>query len=158
MASAVERINNAIVALDWAATNAPEVSGGVKAALRQLTTHWLRFYRDGSYWTLPDPVWLPKLGRYVEWYTRAYCLVPVAVRAQAPRPQDIDPQFLELVDGTLARVVAANVDTATAAAALVKETAEGAMKLGLLWVAISALALLKLVSINSSKARSTPAD
>ncbi len=149
MATPVERLNNAIVQLDWVATGAPGVSGGVKTAIRQLTEHWLRFYRDGSYWTLPDPVWLPKLGRYVEWYTRAYCLVPVAVRAQAPRPQDIDPQFLELVNSTLARVVDANVETATAAAELVKETAQGAMKLGLLWFAISAVALLKLVSINS---------
>lgn len=153
----VERLNNAIVKLDWAAMGAP-VSVSVKAAIRQLTEHWLRFYRDGSYWTLPDPVWFAKLGRYVEWYTRGYYLLPAASRVSVPKPTNIDPQFLELVNDTFGRVVAANVDTATAAAGLARDTADRAMGLGLLWLAISAVALVKLMSINSRAARSDAAE
>lgn len=137
----VERLNNAIVKLDWVAGGQ---SAGVKQAIRQLAEHWIRFYRAGTYWQLPDPVWFAKLGRYVEWYTRGYALLPADVRAAAPAPADIDPQFLELVNDTARRVVDANEEASAAASKLVKETAAGLFDFGLLWLALGGFAIWKI--------------
>jgi hypothetical protein len=140
-----ERINNAIVALDWAAAMSPSTtSPGVRQAIGQLAAHWQRFFRDGSYWVLPDPVWASKLGRYVQWYARGYYLLAPAVRASLVAPAAIDPEFLELVNDTVKRMVDANTTAAAAAAELVKETASGVMDLGLLWLALGGLALWKI--------------
>ena len=87
MSTLAERVNNAIVTLDFMAPASP---AGVKRAISDLAEHWLRFW-DSAERRLSVPAALhAKLVRYAKWYTRAFALVPKAVQDQVPHPSTLD--------------------------------------------------------------------
>lgn len=98
--STESRLNNAIVKLAWAAGGAP-ISDGRKASIRALESHWAAFWRSTERTVTPTPVLLPKLKRYVRWYTRAWILLPRATRETVPSPGSIDPTLKEAAADTL---------------------------------------------------------
>lgn len=127
-----EQLNNAIVGLDFVASLSSS-SAGVKKAIGDLALHWWSFYR-GAYWSLPDVAWQQKITRYVEWYTRAYALLPSELRAKCRDPRTIDPSFAAVAVDTMARMVEANVTVAQGAAELAREVAFS----GVTWVLLLA--------------------
>lgn len=100
-----ERINNAIVALSRAARTAfwgRTLPRGRMEAVDALERHWGIFWRSKERAIVPAVAMRAKLGRYVEWYTRAWALLPADARAMAPRPDEIDPTYAGLARDTLA--------------------------------------------------------
>lgn len=107
MSTLAERVNNAIVALDFAAPASP---AGVRKAIADLATHWLNFWNSAERRLLPPAAIHAKLVRYAKWYTRAYALVPATTQAKVPHPQTLDAsvwaawedQFAHVAEGDAA--------------------------------------------------------
>lgn len=98
MTTAAERLNNAIVKLDWVTPAQPK---GVKLAVSSLASHWVAFWSSAERKALPPAALAPKLARYAAWYARAWALVAPDVRAQCPNPRDLDVGFLAAVEDQL---------------------------------------------------------
>jgi hypothetical protein len=87
MSTLPERVNNAIVRLDFLAPSKP---AGVRTAIADLAVHWLAFWNSAERRLLPPATLHAKVARYAKWYTRAFALVPAAVQAKVPHPQTLD--------------------------------------------------------------------
>jgi len=100
-----EAINNAISQLSRA-TLAAQSRGDIPVsrvdAILALGRHWERFWRSSKRTLTPTAALTPTLSRYVEWYTRAWALLPPAARAECPRPDQIDPTLAKVARDTLA--------------------------------------------------------
>jgi hypothetical protein len=96
---------------------------------------------------LPDVVYVDKMTRYVQWYTRAYMLLPQELRAGLAAPESLDTSFSAVVSDTIARVIDANEATGAAAADLAKDVTQSASSVAL-WVAAGALAALYFMGLR----------
>lgn len=100
-----ESINNAIALLSRA-TLAAQGRGDIPvsraSAILALGRHWERFWRSSERTLTPTSVLTPTLSRYVEWYTRAWAMLPPDARAECPRPDQIDPTLAKVARDTIA--------------------------------------------------------
>lgn len=94
-----ERINNAIVRL--ATRSKHEVSPERYAAIDALARHWWNFWQSEERRLTPTAILYPKLIRYLRWYTRAWVLVPPAVKQDVPSPDSIEPSAGQAMMETL---------------------------------------------------------
>lgn len=108
------RINNAIATIGFE-TSRSQASEGVKKAVRALGDHWAAFWVSPARMSLPDLALHGTLERYVQWYTRAWCIVPKSVRARVPSPQSLDPTFAKLATDTISQYTESASDVVTAA-------------------------------------------
>lgn len=95
-ANSWERMNNAIVAMvqaAYAAQSDGDIPTGRVRAIEALSDHWAAFWRSSLRGTVQGR---EKLARYVEWYTRAWALLPPSARAQCPRPDALDPSLADI--------------------------------------------------------------
>lgn len=156
-----ERLNNAIVKLDW---NTPSSPKGVKKAIADLAVHWIAFWDSSERKLLSPAVLWGKLERYAKWYARGYALVPADVRAKVPHPRDLDSNMIAIVDDEIRRLgegvqAAQKAGTETAAfikqqaKALQQEIAEQAEKALSHIVILGALAVAVLLAFGWQKGR-----
>lgn len=119
-----ERLNNAIVKLDW---NTPAKPKGVKTAIAELAAHWVAWWDSSERKLLPQAALWSKLERYARWYARGYALVPADVRAKLPHPRELDVSLAAIVDDEIKRLadgVQAAAKAGTETAVFVKEQAK----------------------------------
>jgi hypothetical protein len=121
MSSTAERLNNAIVTLDWRAQMDPRVDDGRKVAIGQMASHWLAYWNsaDRRFQLVPIAS-VPKLQRYAEWYAKGWALVPADLRAQLVHPRDLDTSVWAGVEDQLQFMAEGN----QAAFKLAQEVAE----------------------------------
>lgn len=98
MSSSAENLNNAIATIGPLTGHSPPA---VRRAVADLETHWGRFWTSNARTTLPDPALAPRYQRYVEWYTRAWLLLPEDERKLATSPADLDVSWTALATDTL---------------------------------------------------------
>jgi hypothetical protein len=149
----VERLNNAILDLEWRARSAVQ-NKDVMNSITQLSIAWVAWYEAiyrqtyvvltpaGSSFAPPfydnTPI-VEKFGRFVAWYARAYVLVPSEFRKTLLDPRDFDDYEAEIARREIARVLdalgasadvttIATTDISKAARELLEELKEGAKK------------------------------
>lgn len=93
-----ERVNNAIVAIDW---KSPASPAGVKQAVTDLGSHWIAFWNSAERRMLPPIALHAKLTRYAEWYARAWALMPAKLRDELTHPRDLDPSVWSALEDQL---------------------------------------------------------
>lgn len=106
MANPIERLNNAIVALDFHARGPAVSNPDVERAVGLLVSHWLEFFVN-EYQANPIigiDQWTQRVEGYLRWYARAYALVPAAVRAKVPEPSAIDTTYQAMVRAEMDRI------------------------------------------------------
>ena len=116
--STFERLNTAILALDW---HAPAKPAGVKKAITDLANHWVSYVNSSERRVAPPITQGAKLSRYAEWYTRGWALMPAEVRDALTHPRDIDATVWSALEDQLAYTVEGNQAAAKAAGELAKE-------------------------------------
>lgn len=94
-----ERINNAIATMGPVARGA--LTGARLDAFLALERHWSTFWRSTERALTPTVELGPKLKRYVQWYTRAWALLPSDARARVTQPDAIDVRFADAARDTL---------------------------------------------------------
>jgi len=166
VATAAEKLNNAIVRLDFVAQGAP-ITFGRKSAIGDLSRAWQLFWDSGERHLFDDTALQPRYARFLEWYARAWLLLPPASRPLAPDPREIDVSYLTLADGVISRAIdayasagAAGVEAARAAAEAAKGAAKelGAVGNWVLWAGgIAAVVLVAYGYAQSSTARAAAA-
>ncbi len=118
MTTTAERINNAVIKLDWVAPAEPR---GVKRAVAQLANHWVKYWNSAERRLAPPLAQAAKLSRYAAWYTRGWALMPAAVREGLPHPQDIDATVWSALEDQLTYTIEGNEAAARAAAEAAKK-------------------------------------
>jgi hypothetical protein len=99
-----ERLNNAIVQLDWVFPAKPE---GTRKAVADLAQHWIAWWDSAERRALSAAgptgaaAMHAKLERYAAWYARAYALAPTKVQAKVRHPRDLDVSVLATVEDQL---------------------------------------------------------
>jgi len=147
MTTTEERINDAISRLTKAALAAHaerRLSKGRLAAINSLGNHWRAFWVSKERELTPQVVLKRKLGRYVQWYTRAWAFLPVDVRARLPVPDQIDPSYAGIARDALEAYVAQVKRTANAAeeaADALKHTIDRTLTSGAIGVVLGAFAV-----------------
>ncbi len=145
MSTAAERLNSAILALEW---NAPAEPAGIREAIKDLAVHWVNYWNSAQRRNAPPITQAPKLSRYAAWYARGWALLPEAVRAQLVHPSEIDATAWAGVEDQLTYMIEANAAAAEAAgeaaAVLAKEVhaASATALKGLLVIAGAAACVL----------------
>lgn len=122
--STAEALNNAIIALDWAAPGEPK---GVKRAIGELAKHWVAFW-NGERTSMGRVELGQKLQRYAQWYARAWALVAPEIRAQVPDPRSIDTSWNALLTDEIRQVLEgaqAAVNAGATVQEYVKDQAKG---------------------------------
>lgn len=99
MSTTEERINNAISSMGPVARRT--LQGPRLEAFMALERHWATFWRSPERALTPTLELAPKLKRYVQWYTRAWALLPSSSRAQVTQPDAIDIRFADSARDTL---------------------------------------------------------
>lgn len=120
--SLAERINNAIVDIDWATPS----TSGMKPALDDLVGHWLRFWDSADRRALPPLALHARLVKYAEWYARAWALSKPAVRERAPDPRALDASITAAVEDQIKQVAEGAQATAAAGSDVADYVAEQA--------------------------------
>lgn len=138
-----ENLNNAIATIGPLTGHS---SPGVRRAVADLETHWARFWQSSERATLPDPVLAPKYQRYVEWYTRAWLLLPEDERKRAVSPGELDASWEALATDTLKQHADSIVHVNQAAVKLAKEIGVGVRKTvdSTKWIVLGGLAAFAL--------------
>jgi hypothetical protein len=154
MSTTAERVNNAIVTLDWRAPAAP---AGVKRAVTDLAAHWVAYWNSAQRRLAPPLAEMAKLERYAAWYTRAWALMPEALREELTHPRDLDAGVWSALEDQLVFMAEGNEAAAVAAgkagAALAREV-KGALP-GVLAgvVVVGGVAALVLFALAKAKPR-----
>jgi hypothetical protein len=99
--SALENLNNAI------ATMSMVPAGGAKPAIDDLVRAWVKWWHSAERSYLPDATLRDKAVRFLEWYARAYVLLPAASSKRCPDPRTIDVTLSALAADTMRRSVEA---------------------------------------------------
>lgn len=99
MSTTEERINNAIATMGPVARR--NLRGPRLDAFLALERHWATFWRSSERALTPTLELGPKLKRYVQWYTRAWALLPSSARALVVQPDAIDVRFADAARDTL---------------------------------------------------------
>jgi hypothetical protein len=113
MSTLAERINNAVIKLDWLAPSKP---AGVKKAVSDLANHWVAYWNSSERRLAPPVAQATKLSRYAQWYARGWALVPAQVRDQLPHPREIDDSAWAALEDQLTYTLEGNEAAARAAA------------------------------------------
>lgn len=121
MSSTEERINNAIATMGPVAR--ASLTGPRLDAFLALERHWAAFWRSTERALTPTVELGPKLKRYVQWYTRAWALLPSDARARVTQPDAIDVRFADAARDTL-RGYLTGVESATQTADAAREWAD----------------------------------
>jgi hypothetical protein len=122
MTTAVENLNNAIVTLGPHTANS---SPGVRKAVAELEQKWVDFWHSNERQITPDVLLSPKLTRFVEWYTRAWMLLPPEERAKATSPNDLDTSWQPLAVDTLKQHADSMVQVNKSAGILARDISTG---------------------------------
>jgi hypothetical protein len=98
--TAAERLNNAIVQLEWVTPGTPPAR---KKMVGQLADHWTTWWNstEGRAARSVPVANAPKLRRYAQWYARAWWMVGEKVRAGAPDPRTLDVGWAAAVSDQL---------------------------------------------------------
>lgn len=134
MNSAEDRIDQAIKLLKRAGASSPH-----RAAIAELARHWAQFYSSLERSYTPSPMLARKLGRYVQWYARAWSLLPKSAQSLAPRPESIDPSFSQLALDSLSEVRARARATGTSIETSAKRLIQGSASV--VFAALGAIAV-----------------
>jgi len=121
MTTTAERINNAVIKLDWVAPARPR---GVKLAVAELANHWVKYWNSAERRLSPPLAQAARLSRYAAWYTRGWALMPETVRAELPHPQEIDATVWSALEDQLTYTIEGNEAAARAAAEAAKKLAK----------------------------------
>lgn len=113
MSTTAERINNAILALDW---NVPAEPAGVRASIAQLAVHWVSYWNSAERRLAPPLTQTAKLQRYAAWYARGWALVPEQLRATLVHPRDVDATVWSAIEDQLTYTIEGNEAAARLAA------------------------------------------
>jgi hypothetical protein len=129
VSSTAERLNNAIVTLDFRAQLDPSISRGVKKAVAELATSWVNYWNSADRRIELMPIArVPKLQRYAAWYGRAWALMPEALRAALAHPETLDATVWAGIEDNVQFVAEGGQATAIAAKKLATEVATAAGK------------------------------
>ncbi len=131
----LERINNAIATLSLHTPNST-ASAGVKRAVQDLVTAWVAFWNSSERQYTPDVMLDGKAKKFVEWYARAFVLVPTTVRSKCPDPRTLNPAWSEMAADSMkfsmqsyqsaaSTAVQAGLDATEAVTAGVTQAAQG---------------------------------
>jgi len=120
--SSAENLNNAIATLG---PHTGHSSAGVRRAVADLELSWGKFWVSNARATLPDPALAPRYQRYVEWYTRAWMLLPEGERKLATSPADLDASWTALATDTLKQHADSIVQVNESAANLARDIGVG---------------------------------
>jgi len=112
--SAMESLNNAIASISMVSANA-QASAGVKKAVNDIVQSWVAFWQSAERKYLPDAALSGKAERYLQWYARAYVLVPKAVRDKCPDPRRIDVSWAKLAEQSMSSAISDYRDAAKGA-------------------------------------------
>lgn len=125
MSSSAENLNNAIATIGPLTGHSPPA---VRRAIADLESHWGRFWQSNARATLPDPALAPRYQRYVEWYTRAWLLLPEDERKLATSPADLDVSWTALATDTLKQHADSIVHVQQSAVELTRDIGKAAGK------------------------------
>ena len=100
--STEERLNNAIYSIGQVSRRAE--SAGVRKAIADLAKHWASFFDSAERRNTPTEALSSKLGRYADWYTRAYYLLSPDLRALCVAPTQIDVSFSSIVEDRINKI------------------------------------------------------
>ena len=159
MATAAEKLNNAIVRLDFVTVGAP-VSLARKSAIGDLTRAWQLFWDSGERHLLPDAALTSRYAGFAAWYARAWLLLPPAQRKLCVDPREIDTSFLSVSEATIASALDSYQAAGEAAADAARNVGEGLKGTGswILWAGgIAAAVLVAYGYAQSSTARAAAA-
>lgn len=124
--SALENLNNAIACLSLHAPGST-ASQGVKDACAQLVSTWVSWWQSGERGYLPDALLSAKAQRFLQWYARAYVLVPQAVRNRCPDPRSVNVDWSSMAADTMRRTMEEYKRAADATASSASSVTKGVL-------------------------------